>query len=226
DAWWSLLYEEVQDSRGLSSLNAKDLQTAYIRVFIRRRLDANATRPERAPAWLYCCVESEGNVGRQPEAAAFFHYSGGACRGVREVGAVGGAIDYPTTNAGIVWRAVGAVCLAIDKVLVEKVVDSGVEGHGRRRTERATQMEQGVGLGVLAQRVVDRLVGGVGSVAVGQVFVFGSEARPLAMVFGLHPQVQAISGLPVQLGVGQVFRSVGQGLALVVATLLFAVGVR
>src|SRR5690606_41626185 len=120
DAWWSLLYEEVQDSRGLSSLNAKDLQTAYIRVFIRRRLDADATRPERAPAWLYCCVESEGNVGGQPEAAAFFHYASGACRGVGEVGAVGGAIG----RASVVDRAVS---LAIDKVLIQEVVDRGVD---------------------------------------------------------------------------------------------------
>src|SRR5690606_5179091 len=145
-------------------------------------------------------------------------YAGGACRGVGEVGAVGGAIG----RASVVERAVS---LAIDKVLIQEVVDRGVEGHVLRRPERATQMEQGVGFGVLAQRVVDRLVGGVATVGVGQVLVLRSEARALATVFALHPQIQSISGLPAQLGVGQVLRCVGQGLALVLATLLFAVGV-
>ena len=70
-------------------------------------------------------------------------------------------------------------------------------------------MEQGIGLGVLAQGVVDGLVGGVAAVGVGQVLVFRSEASTLTTVFALQPEVETISGLPGELRIGQVFRRVG-----------------
>src|SRR5690606_27074425 len=120
--------------------------------------------------------------------------------------------------------AVGFVGLALDEVLVQQVVDTGAQRHVLRRLERTAQVEQGVGLGVLAQGVVDRLVGGVGTVGVGQVCITGSEAGALAAILALQPQAQAVGGLPVELGVGQMPGRIGERLTLVLAALLFAVG--
>src|SRR5690606_838714 len=187
DAWWSLLYEEVQDSRGLSSLNAKDLQTAYIRVFIRRRLDADATRPERAPAWLYCCVESEGNVGGQPEAAAFFDYPIGATADLCVVGNPVRAIVVIGTGG---------------EILVEEIVDGGVERQVLRGFIRASQVENFVSLEVAC--CVHYLLVGVRQGCITLI-----ETGAFATVFTLEPQVQLVGCLPAQTSESHVHRSVG-----------------
>jgi len=49
------------------------------------------------------------------------------------------------------------------------------------------------------------------------VLVLGGEAAHAATVFGFTHRIQAISVLPVQLGIGQVAQEYGQGLALVLA---------
>lgn len=134
------------------------------------------------------------------------------------VGAVGRAVCAPAIG-------VGGVGLAVDEVLVEEVVDRRVERQVLRSPIRPAQVKQCVCLGVLAQRVVDRLAGGVAAVGVSEILVAGGEARALAAVLALQPQAQAVGGLPVEFGVGQVFGRVGQRLSLVIATLLLAVGV-
>src|SRR5690606_19317766 len=143
--------------------------------------------------------------------------------GLTEVGIVGAVGGAGGQHTAVVVR-VGGVRLALVELLVQQVVDGGIQGQIFRGLERAPQVQQGIRLGVAPQGDPDRLVGGVATVVV-QMLVLVGETRSFAVVFSVQPQVQRVCGLPVQLGIGQVGRCIGTRSPLVVTALLLAVGI-
>src|SRR5690606_18350874 len=107
---------------------------------------------------------------------------------------------------------------ALGEILVQQVVDCRVEAQVFGRAERTAQTEDLVGFQV-ARRVQQTLV------RTAEVVVVLQEALPVTAVFTLQPDTGLGSCVPGQARCNQVFRCVGERGALVLAALLFAIGV-
>src|SRR5690606_23026103 len=163
-----------------------------------------------------CTALLEGQVGREPEATAFLYDASG---GLPEVGVISAISD--TVDGAI---RVGVVRFALVELLIQQVVDGCIQSQVLSGPERAPQVQQGIGVGVASQSVPDRLVGSLVPTVV-HIVVLGCETRSLATVFRLQPQVQRVGGLPVQFGISEVHRSVGQRCTFIFTAPLLAIGV-
>src|SRR5690606_5710731 len=177
-AWLSVIPVTANISNP-ARLTAALIQCQRCSVFSHHERRLAAVAPSaRAVAGRAAAMASEVHVHRQPQAAA---------------GLVGAA------GVGPGKRAVVVVGQVLHEVLVEQVVDGGVEADLLVELVAAAQVELRVRL-VVAQLVLRR----------------AGTAVALAAVLAAHEQRQVGGGRPVQRRVEQVARGVGQRLAGVV----------
>src|SRR5690606_2105177 len=132
-----------------------------------------------------CTARLEGDIGGEPEAAAFRNVTGGGAGAVAVL-------------AYIVQTVAAAIGIATQEVLVEQVIDGRLQGYVLCRSVSGAEVKQAVGAKLIAHLIVDCCI------VISEIRSGVEEAQRFAAILVGQPGFQAVGGLPVEAGIDHV----------------------